>query len=261
MYIVSKVENRKELVKALEKKLGIKPEYKGAPTFAYLIGDYTILKDGNIDVSDSKADIKLLRELHIEGLVDNSWDEDRTVIEITLPLTGHTGKTLTNLVFMVASRAKLINKSIRCMDAFKISDCFIESLDKRKPETLEEFFQIVENTNANKINKGLEILRDKIKFKGFPFNENQDEVKAYMELATLINKQSLKQNRVKHEMINVDNEKYAFRVWLIRIGMKGKEYKNIRKILLENLPGNSAFKTEEQAEAFKIKHRKQGGTK
>ena len=55
----------------------------------------------------------------------------------------------------------------------------------------------------------------------------------------------------------MDNEKYIFRVWLIRIGMQGEEFKTTRKILLENLSGNAAFKTAEQAEAFREKHRKQ----
>ncbi len=40
----------------------------------------------------------------------------------------------------------------------------------------------------------------------------------------------------------VDNEKFAFRVFLIRLGFIGDDYKAARKILLSNLSGNSAFK-------------------
>ena len=48
----------------------------------------------------------------------------------------------------------------------------------------------------------------------------------------------------------VVNEKYAFRCFLLRLGFIGDEYKQDRKILLENLEGSAAFKTkkEEQAE-------------
>ena len=42
--------------------------------------------------------------------------------------------------------------------------------------------------------------------------------------------------------INTDNEKYAFRTWLIRLGMTGNEYKSTRKLLLQNLSGNGAFR-------------------
>ncbi|NCC69938.1 MAG: virulence protein, partial [Clostridia bacterium] len=40
----------------------------------------------------------------------------------------------------------------------------------------------------------------------------------------------------------VENEKYAFRCFLLRLGFIGSEYKSERKILLANLTGSSAFK-------------------
>lgn len=41
----------------------------------------------------------------------------------------------------------------------------------------------------------------------------------------------------------VDNEKYAFRCFLLKLGFIGDEYKTTRKILLQNLSGNGAWKT------------------
>ena len=41
---------------------------------------------------------------------------------------------------------------------------------------------------------------------------------------------------------STDNEKYAFRCFLLRLGFIGAEYKTARKILLKNLSGSSAFK-------------------
>ena len=43
----------------------------------------------------------------------------------------------------------------------------------------------------------------------------------------------------------VENEKYAFRCFLLRLGFIGEEYKVERKILLKNLTGSSAFKNGE----------------
>lgn len=40
----------------------------------------------------------------------------------------------------------------------------------------------------------------------------------------------------------VENEKYAFRTWLLRLGLIGPEYKGARRVLLENLTGSSAFR-------------------
>ena len=48
--------------------------------------------------------------------------------------------------------------------------------------------------------------------------------------------------RVPSKPTDTDNDKYAFRCFLLRLGFIGKEYKTARKILLRNLTGNSAFR-------------------
>ena len=254
MLIKALVADRKTLIKALEEHLKAKAEYQGAPTFKYKIGEYIVMKDGTLETSE-EADVTLLRTLNTEGLIDNSWDEDREVIEIKLPYDGHTGKTLVNLTYLVASRAKLINKSIRCLDAFSINERFIEKLQEALPETIEDFMQTVEAVDANSINAGLLFEEDGISFCGFPVSTESETVQAYMDLASLANKMALAQKRVQLNTSDDENEKYAFRGWLLRLGMKGDEYKNTRKILLENLDGNAAFRTADQAEAFREKHR------
>ena len=55
--------------------------------------------------------------------------------------------------------------------------------------------------------------------------------------------------RVNAREKNTDNEKYAFRCFLLRLGFIGDEYKSARKILLRNLVGSSAFKGGQSKEA------------
>ncbi|MBQ1491930.1 MAG: hypothetical protein IIZ39_08205 [Blautia sp.] len=57
-----------------------------------------------------------------------------------------------------------------------------------------------------------------------------------------MNKVAQESKRVLPRPVEEENEKYIFRIWLIRLGMAGKEYAQTRKILLEPLAGNSAFK-------------------
>ena len=64
-----------------------------------------------------------------------------------------------------------------------------------------------------------------------------------------MNQMALAQKRVLKDKFHSSNEKYAFRCWLVRLGMVGDDYKVTRKILLSNMPGNSAFRTEDQKEA------------
>lgn len=53
---------------------------------------------------------------------------------------------------------------------------------------------------------------------------------------------SVKQKRIQAKDKVVDNEKYAFRCFLLRLGFIGIEYKADRKILLKNIEGSAAFK-------------------
>ena len=53
---------------------------------------------------------------------------------------------------------------------------------------------------------------------------------------------ALKQKRITTKEKPVDNEKYAFRCFLLRLGFIGNEYKAERTILLKNLSGNSSWK-------------------
>ena len=52
-------------------------------------------------------------------------------------------------------------------------------------------------------------------------------------------KEAKRVNGIDHP---VDNEKYAFRCFLLRLGFIGDEFKAARKILLRNLSGSSAFR-------------------
>ena len=54
---------------------------------------------------------------------------------------------------------------------------------------------------------------------------------------------SKEQKRITASEKEVENEKYAFRCFLLRLGFIGTEYKTDRKILLQNLSGSSAFKS------------------
>ena len=56
------------------------------------------------------------------------------------------------------------------------------------------------------------------------------------------------QKRITAKEKEVDNEKYAFRCFLLRLGFIGAEHKQTRKILLRNLSGSSAFKAGQKKE-------------
>ena len=63
MEIKTIIEDRAAIVRFLENETGEKMDYAGAPTFNYRIGPYTVLRNGNIRVSDETADPALLQKL------------------------------------------------------------------------------------------------------------------------------------------------------------------------------------------------------
>lgn len=66
--------------------------------------------------------------------------------------------------------------------------------------------------------------------------------KTFLNLIAALCEMSTRQKRVNAKEKPVDNERYAFRCFLLRLGFIGDEYKTDRKILIRMLPGNSAFK-------------------
>ena len=70
-----------------------------------------------------------------------------------------------------------------------------------------------------------------------------EELKAYDTFICKLCEMARNQKRVSAKEKEVDNEKYAFRCFLLRLGFIGAEFKTERKILLRNLAGSSAFKS------------------
>ncbi|WP_075367402.1 hypothetical protein [Desulfosporosinus metallidurans] len=89
----------------------------------------------------------------------------------------------------------------------------------------------------------IEIEEDKVIFPLFAATLDAERIIAYEQFCTLLNQMALKSKTASSKKTESDNPKFTFRVFLIRLGMIGDEYKMIRKILLERLEGNSAFRS------------------
>lgn len=74
------------------------------------------------------------------------------------------------------------------------------------------------------------------------FDVEEEEALAYTKFISAICEMSKKQKRVTAKPKENENEKYAFRCFLLRLGFIGDEFKADRKILLSKLDGSAAFK-------------------
>lgn len=89
----------------------------------------------------------------------------------------------------------------------------------------------------------VEAKNDRVSFPWFSGLPDADLTKACAHFIAALCKMSIRQKRVTATEREVDNEKYAFRCFLLRLGFIGDEYKADRRILLQNLSGDGSFKS------------------
>ena len=87
-----------------------------------------------------------------------------------------------------------------------------------------------------------------LRFPWFSFGTDAGNIEAYTQLITALCTMAKEQKRITAKEKPVDNEKYAFRCFLLRLGFIGSEYKHARKILMANMEGNGAFKSGQRNE-------------
>ena len=228
-YSITK-EQRKKLVEVVGKALGVTASYCGAPSFSYRVGAFEITRDGCLCFADDadEAEVERVRtalrevgfvaeedpfEVAMAESEEEATTDDENSLTISLPRSSFTETALKNLDALLASKGKLIQK------AFNI---------EKATYTLTE---------------------ETIKFAWFHGKIAEDTVRAYTDFISKLCEMAQKQKRAVAKEKAVENEKYAFRCFLLRLGMIGDDYKTSRRILLQNLTGSSAFKCGHRKEA------------
>ena len=204
---------RKRLVQTISDWLGVPAKYCGAPTFNYEVDYFTIDRNGSLsfdDRADSEVIERLLEHIYDEGFdIDQSHTEDEDepcALCVSMPRSLFTDSNLENLNALIAAKGSLIKKALGTQDL------------------------------------SLEITDTKVSFPWFPSAPSPEEINAYNTFISKLCEMARNQSRVNSSEKPIENEKYAFRCFLLRLGFIGTEYKIARKILLKNLSGSSAFK-------------------
>ena len=90
--------------------------------------------------------------------------------------------------------------------------------------------------------------QEKVTFPWFEIKPtDRDEVAAYTHFIYALCELANSQKRIRATEKEVENERYAFRCFLLRLGFIGDKYKTDRKILLQKLEGSAAFKNKKGA--------------
>ncbi len=248
--------HRKEIIKALENQFGVKAKYMGAPSFAYQIEGpeeiLTIDRVGMITTADGTV-VELERLLNgsgdEKGSAANDANETETLdIEVTLPMEGHTGVTLRNLVNMIYSKQVLIKKAFDSEEDIVSAD-FIANINKAEIQTLEDFQKALHDYGEGSCG-GLkfDFNNRNITFKFASNLQQPQKLQAFTYFVSLLSNSAKELKYALPKATETDNEKFTMRTWLIRLGFKGKEYKEAREVILQNLSGNGAFRRPKEAD-------------
>lgn len=255
--IETTTENRKDVVKAICEITGEDSRYLGVPSYGYQIGKCIVNRTGEVELPDGD---EKLEDMILTGLVERGLaerEEEMEGLEIKIPMGEHTGLSLKNLVFMIHSKQYLLNKAVG-RKAFQVNDEFLVKLQETELEGRGEFLGLLHSCKGNERNKGFYFTEDEIVFEAFVFSENGEDMGAYAKLASSMCTAALGSKRVNPAETIAENEKYYMRIWLLRLGLGGAEGKKIRKVMLTNLKGHSAFRTPEDIERARVRGRQRG---
>lgn len=206
-----KGKERKKLVEAISEHLNIPFEYKGTPSFAYEIGEYVVDRVGTLEGPANEA---LIQTLESKYSFEAERDEqaETYILSIEYPRDSFDEQTIENLEKLIQSKNTLIKQALA-----------------------------IESTK-------IELEDDRIKFPWFERELTPNELETYTKFIVALCETALKQKRVTAVEKQVENEKYAFRCFLLKLNFIGDEYKADRKLLMSKLSGDSSFKRTKKME-------------
>lgn len=204
---------RPKLAQEIGNILGTAPHYERVPSCAYDIAGYRLDKEGVLHIPEGAEETAkdLILQLRERGFQDDAEITEEVPVQqdkltIVIPGESLTDIALENLQKITANKQTLFQRAFR--------------------------------TDSTEI----EIIEEKINFTWFPYTADGDEITAYTQFISRLCDMARDAKRVSSKPTETDNDKYAFRCFLLRLGFIGKEYKMARRILLRNLTGNSAFR-------------------
>lgn len=236
-------ERRKEMVGVISGIVGMRPVYMRMPTCNYMVGDLTVTKDGTL-VYDDRSESKLVEKV-LAGLAQAGFKAEYPATEA--PETADTAQKTEATDNPAEAETEPQGEAVGLTVEIPLDAVQVGNLTK------------ILEAKGGLIKKALgvddlrfEIKDDRIAFPWFAEVE-PGEAAAYTHFISALCKMAKTQKRITAKEKETDNDKYAFRCFLLRLGFIGTEFKAERKILLRNLFGSSAFKSgQKKADVIQI---------
>ncbi|MCD7824251.1 MAG: amidoligase family protein [Oscillospiraceae bacterium] len=223
------------------------------------------------------ADMELLQGL-VRTLRKAGMRSDYTRgcgVHIHIGAKGHTPQTLRNLVNIMAAHESQIAKAIKVDRNREAHYCrtvdprFLEAVNRKKPKTMEALANVwyesqdceygrnqhYNSSRYHMTNLHATFTKGTIEFRLFQFDAPHDgkqngmhagQLKAMIQLCLAISQLAKQVRFASPKPQQTENEAYAFRCWMLRLGFIGDEFKTARDFFLANMDGNCAWRHTER---------------
>ena len=184
-------------------------------------------------------------------------------LHIHIDGANHTPKSLKNLVFTFRAKEDLIFKAVGTQQSRlgqwckPIDDELVDNIKKLKTtddsslratwyDTYHDWHDESAHYHASRyrsLNLHSFWYRGTCEFRLFEATLHAGEVRAYIVFCLALSADAINAKRATASVLDTGgNDKYAFRCFLLRLGLIGDEFKNCREHLLKRLDGNAAWR-------------------
>lgn len=196
-------------------------------------------------------------------------------VHIHIGAKGHTPQTIRNLVNIMAAHESQIAKAIK-VDSWRqsrycrtVDPRFLEQVNRKKPSTMSQLADVwyesqgcgngrTQHYNQSRYrmaNLHALFTKGTIEFRLFQFDAPADgkqnglhagHLKAMIQLCLAMSQLARQIRFASPKPQQTENEAYAFRCWMLRLGFIGEEFKTARDFFLANMDGNCAWRHSER---------------
>ncbi|MDR2360037.1 MAG: amidoligase family protein [Oscillospiraceae bacterium] len=198
----------------------------------------------------------LIRKLRKAG----GFAPDNAGIHIHLDGEPHTPKSICNFVKIMASKNDLLYKALqikpeRMNYCKKLDERLVTAINRAHPKTFKRISDIwyreyggfssgrYHSSRYHFLNlHGFFTRHHTVELRGFNSELHAGKVRSYIVLALALNHQALTLYGTSSRKVQAENDKFAMRTYLNRIGFIGDEFKSCRDHLCKHLDGNGAWR-------------------
>jgi predicted transcriptional regulator len=254
-----KGQERKNFVSAVSEILNQPKKYLGTPSYAFSVGDYIIDREGTLI---GEHNMELLLGLTARGFIqaDISLDalheaQAEPDVETVEPELEASEENIASEILSETAETEEISDDVEPEAEVAIETDIADRLtieyplEKFSPEKLDNLIKLIESkgTLIKQVlgidELPIKVLNDRIALPWFPADADGGNVNAYAQFVSALCETAIKKSRVSSKpQVTHENPRFTMRIFLVGLGLIGREFDHCRKLMMRGLEGDSGHR-------------------